>query len=162
MYLLLQLDNNIILKLGIQQPTISFCMFCSLQYWLLWNLYFFYCVLYFWPHRQSIVLFWAYLSVQSFDKPICKTKYCWRYVDADFHNRVMYMSCTVSVGKAATISYINHCHIAAIRLAKMQEIKSFTLHWYWFSGWGSNYTATDFASKGGQYLIYAWLQPITS
>ena len=35
--LFLQIDNSILLKLGIQQPMSSFCMFCSLRYRLLWN-----------------------------------------------------------------------------------------------------------------------------
>jgi len=68
-------------------------------------------------------------AAHRLDYQICKMKYCWRSVDAHFHDRVIYMSCTVSHEKASTRLYINHCHITTNKLAKMQDVESLKLHW---------------------------------
>jgi len=162
MSMCLQLDKCISLKLGIRQPMISYCMFCSLRYWLIWNSCFSWYLLYFWLSRQSIVLLWAHLSVHNLDYPLCKTKQSRRSVDVQFDDGLMYVSRSFSTEKAATTSYMNYCHIATRRLAKMHDQHSLTLHWCSFSRWGRKHAAIVFAPKGGQYLTYACLQQIAS
>jgi len=68
------------------------------------------------------------------------------------------MSRTVSHGKAAITLCMDYYYIATLRLAKMQDQWCLTLHWCSFSGWSWKHAATVFATKGSQYLIYAWLQ----
>jgi len=83
---------------------------------------------------MAIVLLCGHLSAQSLNYPICKTKYCWRSVDTQFHDGVMYMSCTVSNEKAATTSYMNYYHIVTLSLLKIQYQQLLTLHWGTLSG----------------------------
>jgi hypothetical protein len=89
---------------------------------------------------------------------MCKTKYCWWSIDVQLHDGVKYVSYTVSSEKAATTLSMNYYHIVTLRLAIMQDQWSLTLHWCSISGRGRKHAAIDFASKGGQYLIYACFQ----
>jgi len=100
--------------------------------------------------------------VQSLDYPICKTKYCWRSVDTQFHDGVSYVSCTDSNEKAATTSSMNDYHIASHRSPKIQHQKSLTLHWGSLSGWDRERVGIIFISEGSQYLDYEWRQPIAA
>ena len=52
--------------------------------------------------------------------PLCRTKYCWPSVDAQFHDGVTYESCNVSNEMAAMTSSMNYYHLATLRFAKMQ------------------------------------------
>jgi len=70
----------------------------------------------------------------------------------------MYVSHTVSNENAATTLSVNYYHIATRWLAKMQEKWSLTTHRCSFTGWGRKHAAIVVSYKGGQYLIYAWLQ----
>jgi len=158
--LVLQSDNSFLSKSCIQQPIISFCMFCNLPYQLFWNLCFSFYMLYCSLERWSIVLLWSHVSAQCLDYPICKTKNGWRSIDAHFHDGVMHLSCTVSEEKTARTFYMNYFHKAILKLAKMRDKKSLTLHWHSLSGCGREGGAIVFASKGGQYHIYGCLQPI--
>jgi hypothetical protein len=83
---------------------------------------------YFSLERLSIVLLCTYISAQCLDNVLCKTKNCSCAVDAHIHNGVMYMSCTVSYEMAGSTLYMNYCHEATLRLAKMQDEHSLTLH----------------------------------
>jgi len=47
-------------------------------------------------------------------------------------------------------------------LPNMQDQKSLTLHWQWFSEWGRERVDIVFASQGGQYFFYGCLQPIAT
>jgi len=87
---------------------------------------------------------------------------CWYLVDAHFHDGVTYLSCTVFDEKASITLYMNYCHKATLRLPKMQEQKSFMLHWGSISGWGREYVTSDCVSKGTECLIDGCLQPITT
>jgi len=162
MFLFLHLDNCILLKLDIRQPIISFCMFCNLQHWLFWNMCFSWYTLYFWLWRLSIVLLCAHSSAHSLDYPICKTKYCWLSVDAQFHDGVTDVPWTVSYNKAATTSYINYCHIVTLGVPKIQRQQSLTLQWRTVSACDRECAAIFFNSKESQYFVYEWLQPIAT
>ena len=109
-----------------------------------------------------MVLLWTHISVWCHDYWIFKTRNCWCSVDAHFHDVVTFVSCTVSVEKAAMNSYIKYCHQATLRLAKMQDQQSLTLHWHSFSGWVMKRVDKVFATEGGQYFMYGCLQLIAS
>jgi hypothetical protein len=74
----------------------------------------------------------------------------------------MYVSLRIEDKKAVTTSYMSCCHIATLRSAKVQNQISLTLQRYLFSGWGSKHSGIVFAPEGGQYLIYGYLESITS
>ena len=57
---------------------------------------------------------------------------------------------------------MNYYHIARLRLPKIQHQKSFKLHRRSFSGWFRKGAGIIFDLKGFQYLVYEWLQPITT
>jgi hypothetical protein len=162
MFLSWQLDNCILLELGIRQPIISFCLFSNLWHWLCWNTCFPCYTLNFWLLMQSIVLLWAHLSAQSLHYPICKAKYWWGYIDTQFHDGVTYMLCTVSNRMAATTLLMNYYHIVTVRLPKIKHQASLRLHWRSFSGWERERVGIIFNSKGSQYQIYTWHQPIAA
>jgi hypothetical protein len=63
------------------------------------------------------------------------------------------MSWTVSYQRASSTLYINNYCKATLRLAKMQDQKSLTLHLGTFSGWGREPVDIVFAPQGGQYTI---------
>jgi hypothetical protein len=91
-----------------------FWMFCNLRHWLFWNTYFAFYTLHLWLSKQSTVLLRAHWCTNSLDYQICKTKYCWRSIEVQFHDVVMYVSCAVSNEKAATTSSMNYYHIAIV------------------------------------------------
>jgi hypothetical protein len=70
---------------------------------------------------MSIVLLCTHISVRCLDNVLCKTTHCCRAVAAHAHNKVTYLARTVSYEKAASTSYMNYCHKAALRLTKMQD-----------------------------------------
>jgi len=74
----------------------------------------------------------------------------------------MSMTCTMLQENAAMTLYMNYYNTAILRLCKMQDQKLWTLCWHSFSEWGSKGITVVFATKGGQYLIYGCLQPITT
>ena len=113
------MDNTILLKVGIRQPIISFCMFCIQQYWSFWNPCFSYYMLYLWLYRHSIVLLWAHVSPQSLDYPICKTKYCWRSVEAHFQNGAGSVSLLFLALKAAITSFLDDSKQLPVRLPRL-------------------------------------------
>jgi len=94
-------------------------MFCNLRHWLFWNTCFAFYQLHFWLYRQSIILLWVHRWAQSLEYSICKIKYCWRSIDALFHDRVRYVWFVVSIEKAATTLSMNCYHIATLRLPKI-------------------------------------------
>jgi hypothetical protein len=141
---------------------ISFCMFCSGQSQLFWNLWCSFHMSYFSLERLSIVLLCTHISAQCLDNLLCKTKNCSCAVDAHIHNGVTYMSCTVSYEMAGSTLYMNYCHEATLRLAKMQDEHSLTLHWRTLPGWGNERVDIDFATNGCEYLIDRYLQPIAT
>jgi len=162
MLLLLQFDNSMLPKSHLQLPISSFWVICSLPYRLFWNLRVPYYMYYFCLYRRSMGLLWAHMSGQCLEYPIHKTTNCWHSVDAQFHAGVMYMSCTVSIDKAAIPLYVNHFHKATQGLAKMENQISFTPDWCWFSRWGRERVAIVLTPKASQYVIYGCLKPITS
>jgi hypothetical protein len=111
---------------------------------------------------QSLVVLCAQQAVQCLDNVTCTTKNSWLSVDTHFHDWVMHISCTVSYEQAASTSYMNISHKATLRVARAQDQKWMTFLWHTFSGWGSERLDIAFAPKGGQYLIYGYLQPITT
>ena len=149
MLLFLLHDNSILSRAFNQHPVIAFCMYCSLRYRLFWNPCFSFDILYFCLSGWWIVVSGAGISAGCLDYTICKTKHCWRCVDAHFYNRLTQISCTVLPEKAAITSYMNYCHKAILRLPKMQDQESLTLHWRSFSGWGREHIACVLALKGG-------------
>jgi len=89
-------------------------------------------------------------------------RYCWHSIDPPIHDGVLKISYTVMPEKATITSYMNFCRNGALRLPKLHDQSSFTLHWRTFSGWGMERVTVVFAFKGGQYLIYGCLQPVTT
>jgi len=135
---------------------------CSLRLLLFWKACFSLYMVSFSLQMWSIVPLWAQVSAQCLDYPICKTNNCWRTIDVYFHDGVTQLSWTVSNEKAPRTSYMNFCHNATLRLAKMQDQQSLTLHSRSLSGWGREHLSNVFAPKGGQFLIYGCFQPIAS
>jgi len=60
---------------------------------------------------------------------------------------------------AANASIIYNYDNINSELPEIQDLKSLTLHWRSFSGWGSECDAILFAYKGGQYFDYVLPQP---
>jgi len=162
MFFFLLFDNCILWKLLVQHPIITFCMVCSLPHRLFWSLCVSFVIWYFYLQSQSIVLFYGWISKWCLDYPIFRTKNWWSSVVAHFHDRVTNISCTDLPEKAPNTSYINFCHKVTLWLPKMQDQESFTLHWRSFSGWWRDGVTMVFAVIGGQYNIYACVQPVTT
>jgi len=106
-------------------------------------------MLYYGLYRRSIVPLWAHMPGQCLDYPIHKTTNIWHSIDAHFHDGVTYMSCTVSVEKAAIPSYMNHRNKAIVRSAKMQDHQSLMLDWCSLSGWSGSVLLLFFPLKAG-------------
>jgi len=94
--------------------------------------------------RQPIVLVCAGISMRCLDYQICKTRNCWRSVDAHFQNLARSMSLLLLPIKAANISLMDVCNQSELTLPKMQSSKSSTLHWRSLQGWGSYHVAFSF------------------
>ena len=62
--------------------------------------------------------------------------------------------------KAANTIIMHHSEQVCYYLPDLQVQKLMTLCWRSFSQWGRENVALSFAYKGGQYLIYEFLQPI--
>ena len=65
---------------------------------------------------------------------------------------------TILPVKAANTLILDKCSCTDFGLHKMQPIKSLTLRWRSFSGWGSDHLAIHFAQNGCQYVDYAYKQ----
>ena len=85
-----------------------------------------------------MVQWWAPVSAQCRDYPICKTKTCWHSIDIDFDDGVTLMPCTALPEKAATTLYMNCCHNVTLWLHRMQDQKLLMLRWRSFSGLGGH------------------------
>jgi hypothetical protein len=86
------------------------------------------------------------------DYPRCKTKNCWRSVDAHFQNRAGSVSVSLLHIKAAYTSFMNVWIQLPLRLPKVQDQKSLTRRRLSFSGWGREQFLLVFDYKGGQYI----------
>jgi hypothetical protein len=64
--------------------------------------------------------------------------------------------------KTANSSWMEVCNQVPLRLPTMQQVKSLMLHWLSFSRWGREWVSYFFGYKGSQYLVLAYLQPITT
>jgi len=106
-------------------------------------------MLYYGLYRRSIVPLWAHMPGQCLDYPIHKTTNIWHSIDAHFHDGVTYMSCTVSVEKAAIPSYMNHRNKAIVSSAKMQHHQSLMFDWCSLSGWSGSVLLLFLPLKAG-------------
>jgi len=141
--------NNSVLSILLNEYPVSFLwMFCSLRYWLFWNPYFSFYILYFCLDGQSMVLLWAQVSTRCLDYPICQTWICWLPVDAHFYNGVILISNTVLPQTAATTLYMRYCHKVTHTFRKLEDQKSLTLSWHSLSGWGREHVTIIFAATG--------------
>ena len=61
---------------------------------------------------------------------------------------------------ATITTYMNCCHNATLRWPKLQDQKSFMLHWHAFPKWGREVVAMSFAKRGRQYYLYGCPQHI--
>jgi hypothetical protein len=64
--------------------------------------------------------------------------------------------------KPANSRYIDVCDHSPIRLPKMQDQKSLSLHWCSFSEWSRVCVTFSFASEGSLYLVYEHLHRIAT
>jgi len=90
---------------------------------------------------------------------ICKTKTCWRSVDADFQvgaGIVRHAVFPIQVANTLFITVWNH---SPLRLPRMQDQKSLTLRWCSLSGWTKECVAIICACEGSQYFDYVSPQP---
>jgi hypothetical protein len=94
--------------------------------------------MYYSTNRWSIVQLWTQVWVQSIDYTMCKNNNYVQSIDAHLSHWVMFMSCSVWPEKMAKNSYINYCPQARLRLCKVKDQKSWTLHYVHFlTGAGS-------------------------
>ena len=94
----LKFDNSTWWESMIEHGVIIFRLVWRLRYRLYLNLCFSINILYFWPLRRSKVLWWNQISTQCHHYPICMTRNCWCSLDAQCHDGVTKMSCTVWEG----------------------------------------------------------------
>jgi hypothetical protein len=134
-------NNSILSKSRIEQPIICFCMFCSIQDLFCWNLSFAGIMLYLCLSQLSILQLWTHISTQYHHYTICQNINCWCSVDAQIHNRLSYMLCTVLVEKDTITSYINYYQKATLWLPKMQDQESVMFHWCWCLRWRREHVA---------------------
>jgi len=74
--------NSILSKSCFQQPMISSCILCSLQYRLIWNQCCTFDILYLCQSWRSLIPFWSRRSAWCPDYQICTNYNYWRSVDA--------------------------------------------------------------------------------
>jgi len=72
------------------------------------------------------------------------------------------MSFIVLPRKAASTLLRDSSNQVTFQLPFLQDIKSLTLHWRSFSGWGREHDGIIFDMEGSQYLGDEWLQPFAT
>jgi len=92
----------------------------------------------------------------------CEINNLWRSTDTHFQDGAGSVLLVFLPIKVANITFMDMWNQSQVRLPKMQDQKSWTLHWRSFSGWGREYVAPVFDSQGSQYLVYGWLQLIAT
>ena len=90
--------------------------------------------------------------MRHIDCPRCKTLHCWGSVDSHFQDGAGRVSLLVLPIKHANTSVMNICNPWPLRLPKMQDQKSLTLHWRSFPGWCRECLSSFFDYKGGHYI----------
>jgi len=105
--------------------------------------------------RRPIPHLWMFATNCQLDYARCKTKHCWRSVDAHFQDGAQSQSLLFWPLKAANTSFMDVCNQSPLRLPKMQSQKLLTLRWYSISEWGSDHVTFSFAYKWCQYSGYA-------
>jgi len=84
--------------------------------------------------------------------PRCETFNRWRSFDAHFQDWAGSVSLLLLPIKEANTSVMTICNQCPLWLPRMQDLKSLTLHWRSFPGWGRERLSTYFDHKGGQYI----------
>jgi len=90
--LYLQFVNSILSKSRFQQPIMRSCMLCSLQYRLIWYLYFTFDIWYLCLSRRSMIELCARRSARCLDQEIYPNYNSWRSVDAHLQDAAGSMS----------------------------------------------------------------------
>jgi len=89
----------------------------------------------------------------------CKTDIHGRSVDAHFYGGVGRVSLSLLPIKVANNLFMNICNLSHVRLPRMPDEKSFTLHWCSFSGCRMELVNVIFVYIGGEYFDYVLPQP---
>jgi len=90
--------------------------------------------------------------MRHLDYTRCETWNRWRSSDPHFQDGARSVSLLLLPIKVANISVMTICNKCPLRLPRMQDLKSLTLHWRSFPGWGREHFSTFFDHKGGQYI----------
>jgi len=158
--LVLEFVNSILSKSCVQQPIMSFCMLCSLQYRLIWNRCFTFRILYLWLSGWSVISLWTRRSAQCLDYRTRINKNSWCSIDARLQDTAGSMSLLFWPIKAPNIRWMDVYNQLQHKLPNMQRQKLLTLCWCSFSGCGREHVAVVFPTNGCQYLMNGCLQPI--
>ena len=143
-------DTSILQPLSIRYQLITFSKFCTLLYWLFWNLFLACSILHFWLLMLSIVMLCTEIFERCLECPLCHIIYCWPSGDTGLHDSVAKVSHTVWSEKTATNSIINYCHPTTLRVPNVENEKLLTVCSCWCWVCGTERDAFVFASKGGQ------------
>jgi len=84
--------------------------------------------------------------------PRCETLNCWRSFDSHFEDEAGSVSLLLLPMKEANTSIMTICNQCPLRLPRVQDLKSLTLHWRSFSGWGREPVSKYFDQTGGRYI----------
>jgi len=116
MLLPLLFDNTIKPKSLVQHLVFKNSMLYRLRYRVFWNQGISSCDLIFRLLRQSMVLWWAIISLRSCEYPIYNAINCWRLDGANFQDGVKMILRTVLAEKATSRLYMNNCNKETIGL----------------------------------------------
>jgi len=82
----------------------------------------------------------------------------WRYVEAHFYHRAMYLLLAIFTTKPANTTSLNGCDYAAGWLLNGSDYKWLTLRWGSFLWRGNLRVACHFPYKAGQYFFFEWMR----
>ena len=92
--------------------------------------------------------------------PRCETLNRWHSFDAHFHNGAGTVSLLLLPIKEANTSVMTSCNQCPLWFPRMQDLKSLTLRWRSFPGWGREWLSTYFDHKGSHFIQTEHRPPI--
>jgi len=109
---------------------------------------------------QSKTRIQTMMATSRCDWPWWKTYNRWHSIDAHFHDGAGSVSLSCLRIKAANDLFMTICNLSPPRLPKIHLQELLTLRWHPFSRWGRECFTFSFASKGSQYFVYNYWQPL--
>jgi len=120
------------------------------------------CQYYSYLGRQSMPCLWMAETNCHLGYQRCTAKHCWHFLDAHFHNGAVTLSFFDLPRKAASKLVMDSSDQVTFQLPYLQDYWALTLHSHSISGCERKCDAIIFDLEGSQYLLYEWLQPITT